>query len=96
MDNVIPKMMIRVIQQQNILQSTPSKLQQESEIYEQQQNVGSQVDIVQFDHESDFTMNLFNLPSEAQILIAQFLLNDFRSIILVNAKWYVAVYEILN
>ena len=54
------------------------------------------MDIVQFDHESDFTMNLFNLPSEAQILIAQFLLNDFRSIILVNAKWYVAVYEILN
>ena len=92
MDNVIPKMMIRVIQQQNSLYSTPSKLQLESESYEQ----GSHMEIVQFDHESDFTMNLFNLPPEAQRLIVQYLLNDFRSIILVNAKWYVDIYDILN
>ena len=41
-------------------------------------------------------MNLFNLPPEAQRLIVQYLLNDFRSIILVNAKWYVDIYDILN
>lgn len=41
-------------------------------------------------------MNLFNLPPEAQRLIVQYLLNDFRNIILVNAKWYVDVYDILN
>lgn len=43
-----------------------------------------------------FPETLFKLPTEVQKILIQFLLKDYRQLILVGAKWYVWVHDILE